>query len=305
MALNRLFGGVASVALLMGCSESVAPGPEAPRFAYDVSGYGKATAYSGATAGFTVVADPCKPGASMLRIDLTSPEKIRTTFAVRLGADEGPASGVYPFSIARVPGVAGVTYSDVPEILAWRGQLAFLRLTGELRLVEVADSRIAGSFDFEAVSSHFGPQRVGVKGTFEAEVDPDPVPTPLECESSAAPSWSHRIEPAMIADVVRLETPRIEVDFLRGSAVVGILTAGVFNCHASAETEIVVEGRTATITPRNYVVLPGTVCARAVSTRVATAVVPFGSGAAVIRVVGLTGSHPAGTILVERSVTIP
>jgi hypothetical protein len=305
MTLKSLFCGIALAGVLVGCDESVAPDPEGPRFAYDVSGYGETTTYSGASAGFTIVSDPCTAGASLLRIDLTSSDGMRTTFALRLGEPGAPIAGVYPFSIARLPGVADVIYSDVPQILAWRGHLAFLRLTGELRLVELGDSRIAGSFDLEAISSHFGPEPVGVKGTFDAAEDPNPVPVALECESSAPPTWSHRIEPAIIAATAGLENPRVEVGLLNGSAVVGIKTAGTVNCHARAETEVVVEGRTATITARNYVVLAGTACPRAVGYRVATAVVPFGSGPAVIHVVGLDGTPQADTVVVERSVTIP
>lgn len=303
MTLRSLFGGIVSAAALVGCNETVAPDPEG-RFAYDVSGRGKTTTYSGASAGFTIVSDPCIAGASMLRMDLTSSVESRTTFALRLGETGALSAGVYPFSIARLPGVADVFYSDVWEIGAWFGKLLFLRLSGELRLADVDATRISGSFDFEAVHSWFDSEAVRVKGTFDAAADPDPVSVSIHCESSATPTWPHRIEPAIIAATVGLENPRIEVDLLDRSAVVGIMSAGVLNCHAGAETAIVVEGRTATITPRNYVVLPGTICPRAVGYRVTAAVVPFGSGPAVIRVRGLGGSA-ADTIVVERSVTIP
>lgn len=213
-------------------------------------------------------------------------------------------AGTYPFTIARLPRVAEVFYSDVREIGAWFGQLAFLRLTGALLLTAVGDSRISGSFDFVAVGSWFGTEAVGVKGTFDAAADPDPVPIPLQCESLESPTWPHRIEPAVIAATVGLDAPRVELDVLGGSVVVGVKSAGILNCHAAAATEIAVDGRTATVTPRNYVVLAGTACPRAVGYRVATAVIPFGSGPAVIRVRGLGGSV-ADTVVVERAITIP
>ena len=304
MTLKSLFGGIALTAMFAGCNETVAPDSDG-RFAYDVSGSSQTTTYSGASAGFTIVPDPCVAGASLLRIDLTSSDTMRTTFALRLGQTTALSSGGYPFSIARLPGVADVFYSDLWEIPAWRGRQEFLRLTGELRLAEVDATRMSGSFDFDVVHSWDGIEPVNVKGTFDAAADPDPAPVSVHCESTAPPTWTHRVETAVIGVTLGLEDPRIAAGALRESAVVGIKTAGPALCFAPAEPEIVVESRTATITPKHYLVLPGTVCPRTVGYHVGTAVVPMGSGPAVIRVVGLTGSTPADTIVVERSVTIP
>src|SRR5687768_8336131 len=133
MTVKSLFAGIALAGVLIGCNDAVAPDPDG-RFAYDVSGTGKTTTYSGPSAGFTIVSDPCVVGAALLRIDLLTLEGMRTTIALHLGQNTALSPGVYPFSIARLPGVADVFYSDIGPIAAWTGKPAFLRLRGELRL---------------------------------------------------------------------------------------------------------------------------------------------------------------------------
>jgi hypothetical protein len=305
MHLKRRFSAVPALLAILACGDSTAPDPDGSRFAYQVSTAESTTSYTGGSASFAVTADPCNAEASLLRIDLSTSAGVRTTLSLRLGGAGVPTTGVKPFSVAGRPGVADVSYSDVVEIFAWRRDPVFLRLTGELRLDDVTTSLISGSFDFEAARSWLSPVTVDVRGTFTATVDPDTEPVDLLCEPSQPPTWPHRVEPAIIAHDVGDE-PRVEVDVLGNSAVVGIIAFGTTNCHASAGSEVVVEGRTATVTPMNYNVLPGRICPRALSPRVSVAVVPFGqSGPAVIRVRGLIGTGSPDTIVVERSVAIP
>ena len=287
--------------MLSACGDSTAP--ERTQFSYEVTPAGSATSYHGGNASFTLAPDPCVAGASLLSIDMLTAEGARLTLALRLGKDGGPTEGVYPFSIARLPGVAGVLFSDVSPIPAFTGRLSFLRLTGELRLSETSMSRITGSFVLEAVNSLGSP--VDVRGTFDAGVDSDPETVPVNCELPQVPAWPHRIDPAIITADAR-GSPSVEVDMLGTSAVIGIRVGGVTGCHAIAETEVVVEGLTATITPRNYNSTGTGGCPKALANRVATAVVAFGrSGEAVIRVRGLSEAAGTDTIVVERSVTVP
>lgn len=105
--------------------------------------------------------------------------------------------------------------------------------------------------------------------------------------------------------------PFVEVRLAGMAARVAVTTYGS-SCNAKADTEVSLQGLTATVVPYNFAPPHGTSCPRDLRAFVHEVTIPFSrSGAAQIRVRGIdrrtrSAANLIGdTITVERSVSIP
>jgi hypothetical protein len=99
------------------------------------------------------------------------------------------------------------------------------------------------------------------------------------------------------------DDPKIDVRQSGRTVEVEVVTYGG-GCHEAGETEVLVDGLTATISPYDYTAYPGTSCTRELRTFVHRATVQFAAaGAARVRVRGLdvrtrTAANMTGDTLV-------